>query len=489
MAENLKEKTVIGVVWSAVQKFGSTAVSFISTIVLARLLTPEDYGCIGMLSIFLAVASTFIDGGFGSALIQKQRPTREDYSTIFYWNFSLSVVLYVILFFSAPAIARFYNLPLLCSVLRVQGVVLIINAIRIVQTNQLRKQLKFKKIASVDLSVAALSLVVTIYLAWKGFGVWALVTQQLMVSVLTTSIYWITGHWYPLLTFSMQSFRELFSFGGFILLSNLINTFCNNIQGLLIGKFYNSATMGYYSKAKSTEELSSTFISNIIDQVSYPVLAEAQNDKAYMIRMLRKFIGVLAYVTFPIMLVLMLIAKPVFVLLYSERWVQSVPYFQILCFAGIAICLQGINYNAVAAIGKSKDLFKWTIIKRLVALCFVVGGLALWGIKGILLGTVFGSFFIYFVNAGLVSKHVGYTAGQQFKDFLPILVVSLVACSCSYLVGILLGFNMYVDGLVKLIVFCTVYFSMSVAFKLEAYQSAKDVVCSFLNKTKIFKKK
>lgn len=489
MADNLKDRTVTGVIWSAVQKFGSTALSFISTIVLARLLTPEDYGCIGMLAIFMAVSSTFIDGGFGSALIQKKRPTREDYSTIFYWNLGLSLFLYLVLFLSAPAIARFYNLPILCSVLRVQGIVLIINAARIVQANQLRKQLKFKKIASIDLSVSVLSLAVTIYLAWKGFGVWALVAQQLLFSALSTSIYWITGHWTPVLSFSKQSFKELFGFGGFILMSNLINTFCNNIQGLLIGKFYNPATMGYYSKAKGTEELSSTFISTIIDQVSYPVLAEAQNDKAYMIRMLKKFIGVLAYVTFPIMLILMLIAKPVFVLLYSERWLPSVPYFQILCFAGIAVCLQGINYYAVAAIGKSKDLFKWTIIKRLVALCFVVGGLALWGIKGILIGTVFGTFFVYFVNAGLVSKHVGYTGGQQFKDLLPILVISLVACVCSYLVGFLINFNMYVDGIVKLIVFCAVYFSASIVFKLEAYQSSKDVVYSLLNKTRKIEKK
>ena len=263
MAENLKDKTITGVLWSAVQKFGSTALTFISTIVLARLLLPEDYGCIGMLAIFMAVASTFIDGGFGSALIQKKNPTREDYSTMFFWNLGLSVFLYLILFLSAPLIARFYKLDVLCPVLRVQGVVLIVNAVRIVQTNQLRKQLKFKKIASVDLSVSTVSLAVTIYLAYKGYGVWALVVQQLLVSVLTTFIYWTTSHWTPLLVFSKQSFKELFGFGGYVLLSNLINTLCNNIQGLLIGRLYNPATMGYYSKAKSTEELSSTFISNI----------------------------------------------------------------------------------------------------------------------------------------------------------------------------------------------------------------------------------
>lgn len=483
MTENLKQKTVSGVLWSAVQKFGSTALSFISSIVLARLLMPEDYGCIGMLAIFMLVASTFIDGGFGSALIQKQRPTQEDYSTIFFWNLGLSLVLYLVLFISAPAIARFYNLPLLCSVLRVQGIVLIINAARIVQVNQLRKKLNFKKIASVNLSVSAISLVVTIYLAWKGYGVWALVAQQLVVSVLSTLIYWVTGYWVPTLSFSKQSFKELFGFGGFILLSNLINTLCNNIQGLLIGRFYNPATMGYYSKAKSTEELSSTFISNIIDQVSYPVLSEAQNDKAYMIRMLKKFICVLAYLTFPIMLLLILLAKPVFVVLYSEKWLQSVPYFQILCLAGLAICLQGINYYAVAAVGKSKDMFVWTLVKRALGLCFIVGGLAIWGIKGLLAGMVLTSYMIYFINAGLVSKHIGYTGIHQFKDLLPVILVSGVSFFVAFLAGYFFHLNMYEEGAIQLVIFAAIYLGLSLLFKLEAFAFSKEVVGSFIHKT------
>ena len=267
MAEDLKTKTVSGVIWSCLQKFGSTMLSFISTIVLARLLTPEDYGYIGMLAIFLAIATTFIDGGFGSALIQKKQPSHEDYSTIFFWNFGLSIVLYIVLFFAAPFIASFYKLPLLNKILRVQGLVLIINAIRIVHANQLRKQLRFKKIVTIDMTVATISLVVTIFFAWKGFGVWSLVVQQLIVSILTTVIYWVTGHWLPQLTFSKRSLKELFGFGGFILLSNLINTFCNNIQGLLIGKFYSPASLGYYSKASGTEKLSASLISSVMDQV------------------------------------------------------------------------------------------------------------------------------------------------------------------------------------------------------------------------------
>ncbi len=482
MVKDLKKKTVSGVIWTGMQKFGSTLLTFISTIVLARLLTPEDYGYIGMLTIFLAISLTFIDGGFGSALIQKKRPTHEDYSTIFYWNLGLSIFLYFTLFFAAPYIASFYGLPLLCKILRVQGLVLIVNAIRIVQTNQLRKQLRFKKIATVDVSVAAFSLAVTIFLAWKGFGVWALVVQQLLVSVLTTAIYWITGHWLPLPYFSKQSFKELFNFGGYILLSNLLNTFCNNIQGLLIGKLYAARTMGYYSKARSMESLASNFISNVIDQVSYPVLAEAQNDIEAMRRMLKKFIGVLAFFTFPIMSLLILLAKPLFLILYTERWLNSVPFFQILCFAGMAICLQGINYYAVAAIGKSNVMFRATIVKRGIGLMLVVLGLYFWGLNGLLLGVVMSSYVIYIVNAYLVHKHIRYTLIQQLFDLLPIIVVTCISGIVAYAVGRMIPLHLYLVAVIQAVVFVAIYLSLSTILKLSAFADSYEILKGILKK-------
>ena len=425
----------------------------------------------------------FVNGGFGSALIQKKNPTKEDYSTFFIWNLMISVFLYWVLFLCAPYIAKFYNQEILCSILRINGLILIINAISLVQTYQLNKQLNFKKIGTIEVSVSALSLIVCIYFAWKGFGVWALVIQTLFSGTLKTLLFWLTSKWRPMLKFSVQSFKELFGFGGFILLSNLINTFCNNIQGLLIGKFYNPATMGYYSKAKSTEELSSNFIAQVVEQVAYPVLAEAQNDNAYMISMLKKFIGVLAYLTFPIMLLLILLAKPVFVVLYSERWLQSVPYFQVLCLAGLAICMQGINYYAVAAVGKSKEMFVWTLVKRGVGLCFIVGGLAIWGIKGLLAGMVLTSYTIYFINSGLVSKHIGYTGIQQLKDLLPVILVSGVSFLVAFLTGYFLHLNMYVEGAIQLVIFAAIYFSLSVSIKLEAFAFSKEVVGSLIHKT------
>ena len=482
MADNLKQKAIKGVIWSGIHKFAIMFLNFVSGVVLARLLTPHDYGVIGMLTIFLAVSNTFIDGGFGSALIQKKRPTDEDYSTILYWNIALSLSLYGVLFLCAPLIAQFYGLPLLSDVLRVQGLVLILNATRIVQRNQLRKQLKFKKVAIINCSANAVSLIVTFFLAWKGFGVWALVVQQLLLSFLTTSLYWITSKWRPVLVFSKKSFFELFNFGGFILLANLLNSFCNNIQGLLIGKVYNSSTLGIYTKAQRTEALSSTFISSVLDQVSYPVLSEAQNDKRRLISILKQFIGTSAYITFPLMFLLILLAKPLFLFLYSERWLPSVPYFQILCIAGIAICLQNINYYAIAAIGKSKQLFKWTVIKRILGLLLVVGGLWLYGIYGLLMGSVATSWCIYLINATLVAKHIGYKLKQQMLDLLPIILFSLLAFFLAYVSSIIIENKLYVEGVIRLSVFIPIYLGLSVLFKLKELQSAKETFHLIYNK-------
>jgi O-antigen/teichoic acid export membrane protein len=485
MADNLKQKAVKGVMWSGIHKFAIMFLNFVSGVVLARLLTPHDYGVIGMLTIFLAISNTFIDGGFGSALIQKKRPSDEDYSTILYWNIGLSVFLYAVLFWGAPIIAQFYDLPLLSKVLRVQGIVLILNATRIVQRNQLRKQLRFKKIAIINCTANAISLMVTIIFAWKGFGVWALVVQQLSLSFLTTSIYWITSKWKPVLVFSRQSFRELFSFGGFILLSNLLNTFCNNIQGLLIGKVYNSSTLGIYTKAQRTEALSSTFISSVLDQVSYPVLSEAQNDKRRMISILKQFIGTSAYITFPLMFLLILLAKPLFLLLYSERWLPSVPFFQLLCIAGIAVCLQNINYFAIAAIGKSKQLFKWTLIKRVLGLLFVVGGLWIYGIYGLLIGSVATSWSIYLINAGLVSKYIGYTMKQQFYDLVLIISFSVIAFIIAYISTTIVEDRVYLSGVFRFFIFCSLYLGLSFLFKLDELQSTKDTFKLILKKTRL----
>ena len=295
MARNLKQKAVSGFVWMALQKYSTMGIQFISGIILARLLTPYDYGCIGMLSIFMVLSEAFIDGGFGSALIQKKRPTQEDYSTIFFWNLLMAVVLYAVLFFCAPAIARFYKIPLLSKVLRVQGVILFIYGFNIVQRNILQKRLRFKTLSIISLLAAIIALGVTIVLAYRGFGVWALVIQHILLATIPAISYWFFVKWRPILVFSVRSFKELFSFGLFMFLIQLINQFSTQLQGLLIGRFYNASTLGYYSKAKRTEDLASQSISSVMTQVTYPLYAEMQDNKKAMVGAIKRITMTLAY--------------------------------------------------------------------------------------------------------------------------------------------------------------------------------------------------
>lgn len=477
MTKSLRKKAASGVVWTSIQKFTGMGISFISGIILARLLTPHDYGCIGMLSIFMVIANSFVDGGFASALIQKKRPSQEDYSTVFFFNLGMSILMYAILFISAPAISSFYKMPILCSVLRVQGLVLLIHAFSLIQSNQLRKQFRFKKIAIVTLAASVIALSVTIFMAYIGLGVWALVASNLITAFIPAVVYWLTNNWHPLLVFSKTSFKELFSFGFFMFLTHIINNFCNNIQGLLIGRFYSSATMGYYSKAKSTEELASTSISNVMGNVTYPLYAEYQHDKPMLINVIKRITMSIAYITFPMMALLILLAKPIFVLLYSHRWLDSVPYFQILCLSGIAACLQGVNFQAIAAVGKSKAMFSWTLVKRGIGLALIIGGLVAFGIKGLLVGIVIQSWLVYLINVFQVHKYIGYNFFEQMKDLLPILALAFASWAvANYLAFVLPNCNMYVLGFMRLIFFLAVYLGISVLLKMESFRYMKDNV-------------
>lgn len=467
MSTTIKEKALSSVVWTTIQKFAGYFILFISGIILARLLDPEDYGCIGMLTIFMSLAGVFVDAGFGTALIQKKRPTQEDYSTVFFFNLSMSIVMYLLLFVAAPYIARFYHIDLLCSVLRVQGIILIINAFATIQTNQLMKQFRFKKIAIVTLLTSLIALSITIIMAYLKFGVWALVTQHILTALIPAIIYWLTNHWHPLLIFSKESFKSLFNFGGYMLSMSIVNAIGNEIQGLLIGRFFSPSTMGYYSKARGTEKLASHVINNVLQQITLPIYSELQDDRKRLIGAIKRLTTSVAYLSFPLMFLLIVLAKPVFVILYSEKWLPSVPYFQILCLAGVAGCLQFANNQAIAAIGKSKAMFLWTLVKRIVGIGLIAGGLALFKMQGLLVGTVLSVWFMYLINIYLVSKHIGYSWIQQLKDLAPTLFLSLTAFGISFLANNALWFNMYVDAIIALVVFIAIYYIGSKMFKFE----------------------
>ena len=482
MAKDLKQKAMDGIFWSALQRYSKMLIGFVSGIILARLLTPYDYGLIGMLAIFMVLAESFIDSGFGTALIQKKRPTQTDYSTIFFWNLGMAVVMYAILFAAAPAIARFYGIPLLSKVLRVQGLVLFIYAMNIIQRNQLKKQLNFKLLALVSVGTALIALIITVWLAYRGYGVWALVVQHLVVAAIPSLVFWFYVKWRPSLVFSVQSFKELFSFGFYMFLTHLFNHFSSQIHGLLIGKIYNPSTMGYYTKAADTEYLAATSISKVMTQVTYPLYSEVQDDPPALQNMVKRLTTSIAFVTFPMMFLLLLCAKPIFILLYSERWMASIPYFQVLCLAGLASCLHSAQLQSVAAIGKSKVMFLGMVIKRCVGLTVIIGGLFFFGMKGFMAGWVIDQWFSYFYNAHLVSKYVGYRFKRQVRDLAPVVCVSVLALGIAFLAIHFLGLPLYVDGVLKALVFLAVYLGWAFLVKPESYTFTKSVILPFAKK-------
>ena len=467
--DNLKQKAVSGMLWTAIQKYSTMGVNFISGIILARLLMPEDYGAIGMLAIFMSLAEVFIDAGFGSALIQKKKPTQTDYSTVFYFNIGMSVILYATLYLCAPAIAGFYRMPILCDILRVQGLILFIYAFNIIQRNQIRKKLLFKKLSKITIITSVISLIVTVVMAYMEFGVWSLVAQNLIGALIPCLYFWITTNWHPTWEYSWKSFRELFGFGSYMFLTHLFGTFSERITGLLVGRWYNPATMGYYSKASTTTKTATLSISGVMIQTTYPLYASVQEDKVRLSNMVKRITSTLAYITIPMLSLLILVAKPLFVFLFSDRWLESVPYFQILCFGGMASCLLSVNQQTIAAIGKSRVFFVWSIIKQSVAIVLQIVGLIVWGLWGLLFGKVLSSWFSYLVNISLVSKYVGYKNFQQLKDLSPIFMVSVIALAVSsYLTGLML-LNLYIDGVVKALFFVVIYLGWSIMFKPEAY--------------------
>lgn len=431
----LGHKIVNGTGWVSFDRLGTMALRFIVNLILARLLMPEDFGYIGMLAIFIAVSQTLIDGGFGSALIQKKEPSQEDYSTIFYWNVLFSIVLYGILFLSAPFIAAFFKLSLLCNILRILGLVLIINALMIVQYNRLRKHLEFKTIALINFSSNLSASIIAIWFAYKGMGVWSIVLMQLLCGIFQNCFLWGCVRWYPSRRFSFESLKKLFGFGGYLFASNILQEICINLQGIIIGRKFSAIEMGFYSQARKLDEVCSFTLPNIIVQVIFPVYSQFQNDISKLLKLLRMSVRLITFVIFPLMLLLILIAEPLILFLYGEKWETSVPYFQILCVGGMFVCLQNINYYAVAALGKSRVLFNWSFYKWAMMLIFLIVG-SHWGMYGVLVGMVLCSVNIYFVNAFLAYKFIGYTFSRQVYDFIPILTISILSFTATYLLKI-----------------------------------------------------
>ncbi|WP_289732630.1 lipopolysaccharide biosynthesis protein [uncultured Duncaniella sp.] len=480
MSDSLGHKAMKGTVWATVDRIGNMCLQFGVNLVLARLLLPREFGAIGMLEIFIVVSQVLIDGGFAAALIQKKNPTQTDYSTIFYWNIFIAVILYGAIFLCAPFVAEFFNLPLLRNLLRVIGLILITNAFSLIQTNRLRKKLELNKLACANLCAYTISGILAVATAYFGFGVWSLVVLQLGYSTLLAVILWVITGWMPSAVFSRQSLRELFGFGGYLLAATLLQEICKNLQGVIIGKRFSATAMGLYSQASKLDRIASYTLPNILVQVMYPVYASVQDDDERLVNMLGLNTRLISSVIFPLMAVLILVAHPLIVCLWGDAWSACAPYFQILCVGGLFICLQNTNFFAVAAKGKSRLLFYWSIYKwSFLLLCLFVG--MNFGIYGLLWGMTLSNFNIFMVNALLASRHTGYKFSMQIGDILPLLSLTIVTFLSTYILENLLSCHF----VVTVLIFVAIYIALAYSFNLKVVGEIKMVIMRFLKKQEI----
>lgn len=476
MAKSLKQQTVFGMIWNGVERLGSSILLFITNLILARLLSPEDFGSIGMLMVFISLSDAIVDGGFGSALIQKKDTTQTDYSTIFYWNVILSIFLYIVLYSSSTTIANFYGMPLLSSVLRVQGMILIINALFLTQQTLFKKQVAFKKIAKNDFSGIVIGTCAGIVSAYMGFGIWSLVIKTLTTAMMQCIAYWISSNWRPQLIFSWGSFAHLFKFGSFIFLAIIINVLYHNLLSLIIGKKFSSATLGYFAQAKKLEEIPRNSISLVVVNVSFPVFSQIQNDRIRVHNAARKSFKSLMYASVPLMVLLLVLAEPLVTLLFTSKWDKSIPYFQVLCVYGILTLPIELNREIMKALGESKKIFYIMIIQRGLGFILVITGL-FWGMKGMLIGYVLSQFVGCIISAVMSGKLIGYGLIKQGSDILSVLCISLIAAIITALFPIIISnLGIFCMLCLQFAIYLFIYISLSVLFKI----GGREVYFSFI---------
>lgn len=478
--ENIKNKVLTGLFWKIMENGGVQGVQFVVSIVLARILTPDEYGTISLITIFITIANVFIQSGFNTALIQKREADELDFSSVFYLSLGIAGVIYLILFLAAPGIAGFYERPELTPVLRVLSFVLFFGAVTSVQTAKVSRQMQFKKLFYSSLGAVLFSGMLGIVTAFLGAGVWALVIQQLSYQGIMAVILCITVRWRPRLLFSFERVRVLFSFGWKLLCSALIDTVYNNIYGLVIGKIYNAEMVAYYDKGNQFPMVLVNNINGAIQSVMLPALSSTQDEKARMKAMVRRAITTSSFLVVPMMAGLMAVAEPMVSLILTDKWLPCVPFLRIMCLSYATWPIHTANLQAINAMGRSDVYLKLEILKKIV------------GISALLLGLPFGVYVMIglkpvvsvistFINIWPNKKFLDYSFREQWRDILPSFALSAVMGFAVYGIQFLPMGNL-ATLCVQIVVGVVLYFGLAWIFKLEAFRYLLATAKEFLAK-------
>jgi teichuronic acid exporter len=480
---SLKEKTISGVYWSIIENISKYGLQFVVGIVLARLLSPAEFGLVGMILIFIAISNSLVDAGFSQALIRKINASDYDFSTVFIFNFIFSLFVFWILFFSAGFISDFFEEPTLTLLLRVFAVNIIINALGMVQRTRLIRAIDFKTQTKISIIAGVLSGTIAIIFAYRGWGVWSLIIKTTTFNLINTLLLWVYSKWLPALIFKIESFKEMFAFGSKMVVAGLIDTVYRNIYYVVIGKYFSASDLGYFARAEQFTNMPSSNITTVIQRVSYPALSQIQDDKIKLKSAYKRIIKSTMLVSFVLMIGLAAVAEPLIHTLIGEKWEQSVVYLQLLCFVGMMYPIHGINLNMLKVVGRSDLFLKLEVIKKTMAVPVIVIGI-FYGIKIMIAGMIINSFLAYFINSYWSGRFVNYPIKEQVLDILPsfllALTIGVIVFSFGFVFSVsfpvLLAIQTFIGGLL-FIVICEVT-------KLKAYVYLKEIVFSKLNKTK-----
>lgn len=474
---SLRNKTIKGVGWSAADAFLGHGITFVVGIVLARLLTPEEYGLIGICLIFTTVLNSIVDSGFGNAIIRKKEVTNEDYNTMFITNMVVSIVLYISLYISAPLITKFFQMEV-TKIIRAVGLVLIINALSHTQQINLTKKIDFKTKTKASLISAIISGIVGIAMAYSGFGVWALVAQQLSKQTIYTIVLWVLNRWMPNLSFSIDSFKYMWGFGWKLLVSGLLNNIWNQLYQVVVGKFYNAETLGQYTRGREYANIFSSNITTIIQRVTYPVLAEVQDDKKRMIIAYRKVIKVTMFITCVCMISLGAVAEPLIYCLIGPKWHQAATFLPLICVSMSMYPLHAINLNMLQVQGRSDIFLYLEVVKKIIAIGPLCIGI-FFDIYWMLIASIITGIISFFLNSYYTGKKLGYSSWKQLKDIAPSYGIAFVIALSVYFLK-LLPLSNWIILPIQILVGIIVFFVICEITKLEEYIEVKKIVVAAL---------
>lgn len=480
--ESLKNKTIKGVGWSAADALLGQGVTFIVGLVLARLLSPDEYGLIGICLIFTTVLNGIVDSGFSNALIRKKDVTDEDYNTMFTTNMAISIVLYVLLFISAPFVSDFFHRVELTALVRVTGLVLFCNALSITQVTILAKKIDFKTKTKASLVSAVVSGVMGIVMAFMGFGVWSLVAQQLSRQLLYTLCLWVLNKWWPKFTFYKDSFKYMWGFGWKLLASGILNNVWNQLYQVVIGRCYTSSTLGHYTRANEYASIFSSNLTLIVQRVSYPVLAEIQDDKERMVQGYRKVIKITMFVTAVCMISLGAVSEPLIYTLIGTKWQEAATYLPLICISMSLYPLHAINLNILQVLGRSDIFLYLEILKKIVGIVPIVIGIFC-GIYYMLLTSILTGVISLYLNTWYTGKTLNYSFWKQLRDIAPSYFTALVIALAVYFLKYL-SLPYYVVLMLQIIVGLVACITISEIFKFDEYKELKTIVIKVVNRKK-----